>query len=349
MARLALVVWTPDPAEAAPMHARIKESGAFEVLASPSDRAGFLRAVAQYNPDAVVLSSESGHDEGFETLLLEAGRGRPPKSLVVVPGDYLPSELDRSRAKTLHTTTLSRSLLLRDDDEARDNITSRLRSLATRMSSRRRHTTNADDLMQAMDLVREASQRVDIPEPIAELAAWPVDLVLIMGDPIAVNELRQVLAGVFAAVMPVVICMRGMDAEETAAALSGTGGVEPEPLDRRGNLRELRGYYSAGWGDFSLQGERFSSPADQCGERNPLLSACSLASGLVAIELSRTHVAGEAHAKARKAGCVIATLHPDDCAEPEVSRALIERGIAQAVFRSSELRWYLGNVVPRRA
>lgn len=69
----------------------------------------------------------------------------------------------------------------------------------------------------------------------------------------------------------------------------------------------------------------------------------------MAFELSRTHVVSEAHAKARKAGCVIATLHPDDCAEPEVSRALIERGSAQAVFRSSELRWYLNKVVPRRA
>lgn len=260
MARLALVVWTPDTAEGVPMHARINQSGAFEVLISPSDHAGFLRTVAQYNPDAVVLSSESSHDEEFETLLLEAGRGHPQNSIVVVPGDYLPGEIDRSRAKVLHTNTLSCSLLLGDDDEARDDITSRLPSLATGMRSRRRHNINANDLMQAMDLVREASQRVDISEPVAELAAWPVDLVLIMGDPIAVNELRQMLAGVFVAVTPFVICIRAMDAEETTAGLSGTGGVDPEPFDLHGNLRVLRGYYKRRMGRSFFVGRTLLKP-----------------------------------------------------------------------------------------
>jgi methylmalonyl-CoA mutase cobalamin-binding subunit len=348
MARLALVVWTPDPAEAGVMQARIEESGAFEVLASPRDRAAFVRAVAEHNPDAVVVSSDSGHDEAFENLLVEAGRGRPPRSLVVVPGDYVPTNDDRKRAKTLQTTSISRSLLLRDDAEARENITARLRSLASRMSVRRRHTLDSDDLMAAMDSVIAASQRLAIPPPVAELAAWPVDLVLILGDPIAINEMREVLDGVYDAVVPVVVCIRAMSAEESAAALGGTRGAQPQALDRRGNLRELRGFFTAGWGELALQGERFSSPPETSSDRHPLLQACGLASGLVAIELSRTHVPGEAHARARKAGCVLTTLHPDDCAEPEVALSLIERGVAKTVFRLADLRWYLAHVVPRR-
>ena len=350
MASLALVAWISDPGTRQAARARIEESGVFDVLDLCPDRSGFVRAVAEHNPDVVLVDTEAGHDECFERLMHEVGRGGPPTSIVVVPGDYQPSEVDRLRAKSLKTTTLSRTLLTRDDGDARENVISRLQALASRVAVRHRRTLGSDDLQTAMNAVIEASNRREMNPRIAKLAAWPVDLVLMLGDPVAINELRTVLDGVFHAVMPVVICIRGMTAEETAAALADTAGVKPEPLGRRGSLRELRGYFTAGWGEFTLQGERYSSGPDASGPQSshPLLQACGLASGLMVIELSRTLQPGEAHARALKSGCVITALHPADCAEPEVANSLKERGLANALFRTSELQWYLSNVVPRR-
>jgi hypothetical protein len=322
-------------------------AGLFDVVARANDESELVTTLEMQDPDLLVIDEDLGHGN-IGGVVASASAGRPIPALVLVPTE---TPIHRASQGQDRLSYLGKDVLIGGGLAGSSQVFARLVAAAGLIRTRRR-TQTANSLMEAIRRERVKHRHVEQRPEVTTLAAWPLDLVVLVGAEGSRDVLETLLSRVSGLPVPVLVAVTGKELPSAAAWSKAKPPVLV--LDSQIDLRRANGFVVVpSGGEGRIEGERIvvrPGPGATDGVLDTIASAGRLRSGGLTILM-----AGEdpelamALAGPVNEGGIAAVVDPDQTSAPAAGQAAVEWGLVALQLSIDEIVWILSRTIPRRS
>ena len=311
----------------------LSELDYFDLIAVAPTRELFVPLCQPLFPDMIIVDERAAMGAPGE-LAHQIAQGRRIVPVVVESG----------RGPRTEATSLTVKLLHRSDREARNEIETALYAAATPIMTAKR-TLLAGDFDNTVAIsTRPAATRNEV----AQMGAWPLDLILLVDDGGSIGKLAEIFTEVAELPVPVMIAIDSDQREHGQLLTSMPNGARE--LKSPTTVRHMEKVYLVPHDrQVQLSGENVWVGEGELSIEYLIASMAWLKSGGLTIVMScskteRTTTLGGVAA----GGGLVAMLDPAHCVHPEAARASATWPVPPLLLAPEELKWLLQCAVPRK-